>query len=152
MRTQIVGGYPFDFSQVRDAHVFGTMRHWINKQQAVIVSDPERTIIDGLRRPALIGGITEVAKGLWMKHEQLNTERLVEYARRLGVGAVIRRLGYLLELYELTNACTLDTLRNLLTNTYQSLDPLLPAEGRHVSRWRLQLNVAPEELEAVRFS
>lgn len=152
LRTQIVGGYPFDFSQVRDAHVFGTMRHWVNKQQAVIVSDPERTIIDGLRRPALVGGITEAAKGLWMKHEQLNTERLVEYAGRLGVGAVIRRLGYLLELYELANARTLDTLRNLLTNTYQRLDPFLPAEGRHVSRWRLQLNVAPEELDAVRFS
>ena len=151
LRSQTVGGYPFRFIQVRDSHVFGTMKHWVNKQQAVTVSDPERTIVDGLRRPALIGGITEVAKGLWMKHEELNAERLVEYAKRLGVGAVIRRLGYLLELYQLTNARTLDSLRNLLTNTYQSLDPLLPAEGRHVSRWRLQLNVTPEELDAVRF-
>lgn len=151
LRAQSVGGYPFKFIQVRESQIFGTMKHWVNKQQAVIVSDPERTIIDGLRRPALVGGITEVAKGLWMRQEELNAERLVEYARRLGVGAVVRRLGYLLELYELANARTLDSLRGLLTNTYQSLDPLLPADGRHISSWRLQLNVTPEELDAVRF-
>lgn len=151
LRSQTVGGYPFRFVQVRDSHVFGTMKHWVNKHQVVTVSDPERTIIDGLRRTTLVGGITEVAQGLWMKHEDLDVERLVEYAKRLGVGAVIRRLGYLLELYKLTNASTLDSLRNLLTNTYQSLDPMLPAEGPHVSRWRLQLNVTPEELDAVRF-
>lgn len=151
LRSQTVGGFSFRFVQVRDSHLFGTMQHWVNKNQVVIVSDPERTIIDGLRRPTLIGGITEVAKGLWMKHEDLNVERLVEYAKRLGVGAVIRRLGYLLELYKLTNASTLDSLRNLLTNTYQTLDPMLPAEGSYMSRWRLQLNVTPEELDAVRF-
>ena len=151
LRSQTVGGYPFKFIQVRESQIFGTMKHWVNKQQAVIVGDPERTIVDGLRRPALLGGITEVAKGLWMKQEELSAERLVEYAGRLGVGAVIRRLGYLLEFYELANAHTLDSLRGLLTNTYQSLDPLLPAEGRHISSWRLQLNVTPEELDAVRF-
>ena len=86
-----------------------------------------------------------------MKQEELNARRLAEYAGRLGVGAVIRRLGYLLELYQLVDARTLDSLRGLLTNTYQTLDPLLPAEGRHISSWRLQLNVTHEELDAVRF-
>ena len=38
----------------------------------------------------------------------------------------------------------------MLTATYQRLDPLLPAEGTFLSRWRLQLNVTPEELDAVR--
>ena len=38
----------------------------------------------------------------------------------------------------------------MLTATYQRLDPLLPAEGAFLSRWRLQLNVTPEELDTVR--
>ena len=111
----------------------------------------ERTIIDCLRRPIHAGGITEVAKGIWMAREALNVERLVDYARRLGVGAVVRRLGYLLECYSLANPSVLGYLRTMLTQTYQRLDPLLPAEGPHLARWRLQLNVSPEELDVVRY-
>ena len=74
----------------------------------------------------------------------------MDYARRFGVGAVVRRLGYLLEHYGLADALVLEQLRGMLTATYQRLDPLLPAEGAFLSRWRLQLNVAPEELDAVR--
>ncbi|MDE0063533.1 MAG: transcriptional regulator [Gammaproteobacteria bacterium] len=151
LRSQIVGGYPFKFTQLRDSQVFGTMKHWVNKEQCAVVSDLERTVVDGLRHPAFLGGITEVAKGLWMQHEAMNVPRLVEYATRLGVGAVIRRLGYLLDLYRLANNDTLDELRAQLTDTYQRLDPLMPGEGRHLSRWRLQLNVSPEELDAVRY-
>src|SRR3546814_18860591 len=73
------------------------MKHWIDKERFVMISDMERTIIDGLRHPAFAGGITEVAKGLWMKRDVLKVERLMDYARRLGVGAVVRRPGYLLD-------------------------------------------------------
>ena len=117
----------------------------------MVVSDIERTVIDGLRHPAFAGGIAEVAKGLWMKRDSLKSDRLVDYARRLGVGAVVRRLGYLLEHYSLADAAALQPLRGMLTATYQRLDPLLPAEGTFLSSWRLQLNVTPEELDAVRF-
>ena len=44
----------------------------------------------------------------------------------------------------------MEPLRAKLTATYQRLDPLLSAEGPFLSRWRLQLNVTPEELDAVR--
>lgn len=151
VRSQIVGGYHFKFIHVTDAQTFGTMKHWVDKQRSVMISDMERTVIDGLRQPAYVGGITEVGKGMWMKRDTLNVGRMVEYAERLGVGAVVRRLGYLLEFYELTNAETLDYLRAMLTNTYQRLDPVLPAEGKYHSRWRLQLNISTEELDTVRF-
>ena len=150
VRPQTVGGYDFRFIHITTEQEFGVVKHWIDKEHVVMVSDIERTVIDGLRHPAFAGGITEVAKGLWMKREALNVERLIDYAQRLGVGAVVRRLGYLLEHYGLADASSVEPLRRLLTATYQRLDPLLPAEGAFVSRWRLQLNVTPEELEAVR--
>jgi predicted transcriptional regulator of viral defense system len=150
VRPQTVGGYDFRFVQVSPEQVFGVMKHWIDKERCAPISDRERTILDGLRHPAFAGGITEVAKGVWMKRTELNLPRLVDYTRRLGVGAVVRRLGYLLEHYDLADAATLESLRGMLSATYQRLDPLLPAQGPFIARWRVQLNVTPEELNAVR--
>lgn len=152
MRSQTVGGYDFRFAHISPEQNFGTMKHWVNKERHVMVSDMERTIIDCLRHPGMAGGITEVAKGLWMKRDDMKIDRLINYALRLDVGAVIRRLGYLLEYYKIAEGSILDPLRSRLTATYQRLDPILPAEGHFVASWRLQLNVPPEELDAVRFT
>jgi predicted transcriptional regulator of viral defense system len=43
----------------------------------------------------------------------------------------------------------LDRLRAKLTPTYAVLDPLMPAEGPYQARWRLHVNIAPEELQAI---
>lgn len=142
-------GVEFRFIHCRRTHLFGLTEHWVTKQEQVCVSDLERTIIDGLKQPEYCGGVTEVAKGLWIRRQDMNVDRLVRYARRLGVGAVIRRLGFLLETYEIAAASDLERLREVLTATYVRLDPVLPAEGRRLRRWRLQLNIDPEELHAV---
>src|SRR3546814_14874930 len=77
---------------------------------------------------------------------------MIYYALRLGVGAVIRRLGYLLEFYGLADAAALVPLRARLTPTYQRLDPLFPNEGRMLARWRIRLNIEPDELDIIRSS
>ena len=152
LRPQRLHGYEFQFIHVKQANFFGLMNHWITHEEQVRVSDPERTIIDGLNHPQYVGGITEVAKGLWMKRDTLHIPRLVEYAVRLDVGAVIRRLGYLLEFYSLAESPALEPLRAKLTSTYQRLDPLFPAEGRMLARWRIRINLEPDELDAIRSS
>ncbi|HEX5138274.1 MAG TPA: type IV toxin-antitoxin system AbiEi family antitoxin [Planctomycetota bacterium] len=141
-------GVEFRFVRCQRKHLFGLTEHWVTKQEKVRVSDPERTIIDGLKQPEHCGGLTEVAKGLWMRRQDMKVGRLVEYARRISVGAVVRRLGFLLETYEMAGVKDLDRLRKGLTETYVRLDPILPAEGKRLRRWRLQLNVDPEELRA----
>ena len=150
LRSRVLHGTEFRFVVVRPERYFGTTKHWVTKQEAVEVSDLERTVIDGLRQPEYCGGVTEVAKGLWMRRDDISVTRLVDYALRLGIGAVIRRLGYLLELYKLAPENELARLRNELTDTYLLLDPMLPKEGTHLRRWRIQLNVTPQELETVR--
>ncbi|MBI3078653.1 MAG: type IV toxin-antitoxin system AbiEi family antitoxin domain-containing protein [Deltaproteobacteria bacterium] len=142
-------GVQFRFIRCQRRHLFGLTEHWVTKQEKVRVSDLERTIIDGLKQPEHCGGLTEVAKGLWIRRQDMHVDRLVQYARRIGVGAVVRRLGFLLETYEMAAAPDLERLRNALTATYVRLDPVLPAEGKRLRRWRLQLNVEPEELRAV---
>ena len=148
-RPITIQGVPFRFIHCQRRHLFGLTQHWVTKQDQVRVSDPARTIIDGLKQPEHCGGVTEVAKGLWMRRQDLHVDKLLEYAKQLGVGAVTRRLGFLLETYEMAQAPELDRLRSGLTATYVRLDPALPAAGKRLRRWRLQLNVDPEELRAV---
>jgi predicted transcriptional regulator of viral defense system len=148
--NRTVKGTEFRFVLIKPKHFFGTAKHWVTKQESVEVSDLERTVIDGLRRPEYCGGVTEVANGLWMRHADIQPAKLVDYAVRLDVGSVTRRLGYLLELYQIAPEPELARLRRSLSSTYVPLDPILPREGPHVARWRLQVNIPPEELRAVR--
>jgi predicted transcriptional regulator of viral defense system len=152
MRSHTLHGTEFRFIYIQPEHYFGTTKHWVTKQEPVEISDLERTVIDGLRLPEYCGGVPEVAKGLWMRHQDIQLAKLVDYALRLGTGAVIRRLGYLLELYAIAPESELARLRETLTATYVPLDPMLPKEGRHLRRWRLQLNVTSQELETIRTS
>jgi len=149
MRSRTILGTEFRFVRCKPSDVFGTVEHWVEKQEKVVVSDVERTVVDGLKQPEHCGGVTEVAKGLSMRQTDVSAKRLVDYALRLAVGAVIRRLGYLMETYGIGAPEELARLRENLTSTYSLLDPVLPPEGKFLARWRLRLNVSPEEIHAV---
>jgi len=140
----------FRFVLVKRRDFFGNTKHWVTKQESVEISDLERTILDGLRHPEYCGGVTDVAKGLWMRHTDMRVSKLIEYAKRLNVGSIYRRLGYLLELFGIATEAELQSLRNTLTDTYVPLDPSLPNEGSHLAKWRLRLNIPPEEVLAAR--
>jgi predicted transcriptional regulator of viral defense system len=149
MRGRFVLGTQFRFIRCKPEHFFGTMDHWATKQEKITVSDLERTVLDGLRLPEYCGGVTEVAKGLWIRRADMDVSRLVEYALRLKVGAVMRRLGFLMEVYDLGTAADRERLRGHETGTYSLLDPVMPPQGKHTARWHLRLNVDPEEFRAV---
>jgi predicted transcriptional regulator of viral defense system len=152
LRSRTLHGREFHYVFIRPEHYFGTMKHWVTKQESVDISDLERTVIDGLRQPEYCGGITEVAKGLWMRRQDMQAKKLVDYALRISTGAVVRRLGYLLELYAIAAETELSRLRHALSETYVPLDPMLAKEGPHLRRWRLQLNITSQELESIRTS
>jgi len=148
-RSITAQGIEFRFIHSQKKYFFGIIDYWVTKQEKVRVSDLERTIIDGLRQPEYCGGLTEVAKGFWMRHQDVNLNRLISYAIKIDVGAVIRRLGFLLELYKIGTYEDWEILSLHLTETYVRLDPLLPSEGKFLRKWRLQLNISPEELLSV---
>jgi predicted transcriptional regulator of viral defense system len=148
-RPRVVLGTEFRFVRCKPEDVFGTTELWVTKTERVRVSDLERTVIDGLKQPEHCGGFTEVAKGYWMRRDAMSSATLVDYALRLGVGAVIRRLGYLLETLGEAPQSEIDRLRRGLTATYVPLDPVMPAEGPYQARWRLRLNVDADELRAL---
>jgi len=144
-----VHGHEYRFLTLKPADFFGLTQVWVTKQQSVTVSDKERTLLDALRQPQYAGGIPEVAKALWISRDGVKIPRLLDYAQHFSSGALRRRLGFLLELYQMASAAQLEPLRSKLTSTYDRLDPTLPKSGSFHSRWRLQLNVGIDELQAI---
>ena len=146
VRPRSIVGTEFRFVRCKPADLFGVEEIWVDKHEKVQVSDLERTILDGLKQPDYCGGMIEVAKGFWIKREALDVPKLVDYALKLNIGAVIRRLGFLMELYQLPATAEIERLRDKLTATYHRFDPGLTAEGKFFSRWKLQLNISEAEL------
>jgi predicted transcriptional regulator of viral defense system len=101
------------------------------------VSDPHRTVLDMLARPDVGGGIRHVQTCLsaYLASPEGNLTKLVEYGDRLGVGAVFKRLGFLLEGAEGAEAA-LEACRKRLTKGNAKLDPG-QSSRRLITRWRL---------------
>jgi predicted transcriptional regulator of viral defense system len=127
----------FELHTVPSAHFVGLKTVWRGGTR-VQVSDPARTLIDMLAVPALGGGIRHVAEMLTtLLHEHPNDiGKLTHYASSLGVGAVFKRLGYLLQVDHPDRSELIEACRTNLSAGYAKLDPALPAD-RLATAWRV---------------
>ena len=131
-----------------DRFDWGLAKHWIG-ESALMISDPERTILDCVHLARHAGGITEVASALARAWPDLDRERLAGYVDRLGIEAVRRRLGFLLETVPLRGGGDLarEIGRGARYRTPVLLDPSLPASGEVDRRWGVRLNLELAEIE-----
>lgn len=141
-------GAVFHFVYITPSRIWGTTHEWATASERVEVSDLERTMIDCLNNPRLCGGVSEVAKGIYARRADIDHVKLLQYVERFGSSAVAKRLGFLVELYDLSGE-TADRLRRMANPSYVLLDPSLPPAGRHWHRWRLRINVDPEQLKEI---
>lgn len=149
LAARAILGVPYRFIYAPHSALWGHAPVWVTPHDQVIVSDLERTLLDGLARPDLCAGIGQAATALWMRHTDLDWDLLGSYAERLGERAAAQRLGYLLELFDLGSPALLGRLQALRASGYVRLDPLLPDEGPYLARWRLRINLEPTSLEAL---
>jgi len=80
--NQNIAGVEYRFVYANKSAFWGFESFWATDQQQVQVSDLEKTLLDCAARPELCGGL-ELAKGLWIRRNDLNQDRLAAYARRL---------------------------------------------------------------------
>lgn len=146
--SRTIAAVQYRFVYASEHSFWGWEMIWATPQEQVRVSDLEKTSLDSAVRPELCGGLAELAKGLWLRKEDLDEARLVAYVQRLGHRAAARRLGYVLQTYGLGQGETIAALRSLIGPGYELLDPTLPDEGPHDPDWRLRINLDPEELKA----
>jgi predicted transcriptional regulator of viral defense system len=140
-----VGDTHYQFVQVKPARYFGVEKVWINDIR-VAMTDPERTLIDGLTMPRYCGDFAEVLQAFAARLPLLDLDRIIAYALRLDV-ATAKRLGWVLE-YHRINPSRLRQLEKVPIKGYRKLNPTGPAGGPYHQRWMIQENL----LSAERFS
>jgi len=149
-KNREISGAEYRFIYTRQENYWGITKEWVTPQQQVEVSDLERTIVDCLYVPRLCGGISEIAKGIWIVKDKVSYEKLTRYVERFGKKVVAKRLGFVLDIYQLGTVETIKQLQNFIrSESYALLDPLLPDQGKYVTRWRLKVNLEPEELKSI---
>lgn len=135
-----------------DLFEWGRERHWIGSE-TVWVSDAERTLLDGLHLSRHAGGVAELVAVLVRVWSTLDPGRLISHTDRMGIDAVRRRLGYLLEAVGLEDSREIAAQLHLgLSERRRSpviLDPSLPTEGSVDRRWGVRVNLDPDELSSI---
>ncbi len=132
----------FHFVQVRPKRFFGTEKAWIGDTR-VTITDPERTLLDGLAMPRYCGDFAEVLHAFELHGTALNIERITEYALKLDA-ATVKRLGWVLE-YQGFALSELKPLERHPIKGYRRLDPTGPRAGPRNRRWMIQENLFRED-------
>ena len=128
----------FRFITVTKSRMFGVEEITVSGKQ-VKVSDAEKTVADCLDHPEYCGGIDEIGKSIFFEHRELHIGKIIMDAQRMGNKTIIKRLGYLLELFGYHEYDSLfDEIT--LSKGYPKLDPGLPDVGVYDGKWGLRVN------------
>jgi predicted transcriptional regulator of viral defense system len=129
----------FRFITIKKSKIFGLIEVNISNSK-VKISGVEKTIADCLDHPEYCGGVEEIAKALFFEHKELDMKKIIENADDIGNKTIIKRLGYLLDLFKYHEYEHLFKDEKL-TKGYPKLDPKLPKKGTYNDRWKLLINV-----------
>lgn len=136
-------GYPvgetvYQFVQVKPERFFGVGEVWVGEAR-IKITDPERTLLDGLAMPQHCGDFAEVLNAFQVRGTQLDLERIIRYALKRDTAAA-KRLGWILEHQGVEAAC-LEPLLAVPIKGYRVLDPTGPRRGPCNRRWMIQENL-----------
>ena len=128
----------YHFIKIKKDFFFGIKEVWIGQSQ-VHMTDPERTLLDGLMSPQYCGDFQEVLLAFKMRYHEMKVERIIQYALKLDQ-SVVKRLGWVLEQLGV-EASLLKELLHLPIKGYRKLDPSGPLNGPYNKKWMIQENL-----------
>ena len=141
----------FQFIYHNEKHFFGSKKIWVDSFNKVLCSDLEKTIIDCLFKPDYAGGIVEIAKAIYISKDKIKYNQLLDYTKKFNSQAVIKRLGFLLDILDINNE-VVGQLQELKTASYVVLDTEIPKTGKLISKWSIQQNVETETIKSAMYS
>jgi predicted transcriptional regulator of viral defense system len=136
--------WQFEFITVRAKSWFGFQQEWVSQWHRVSITDPERTMLDMFAHPSVFGSIRTGMETLERSIDSLDLDRLIGYALRYKVGALIKRLGWTLEILGAPDSLV-GPLREFPVSNVPPLDPTGPAAGSIVPDWQVRNNLLPVE-------
>jgi len=131
---------------VNKKFVWGIKEDWVTKTEKVRFSDLEKTIIDCLAYPKHCGGITEIAKGIWIVKNKIDYIKLCNYVDKYNKNAVAKRIGYVLEILGIDQPVVKKRLKKYIKDRYDLFDPTLPKRILNKNNWRLIDNVGQKAI------
>lgn len=136
----VVAGVRYLFVVVPRHRFFGVADVWVNERDRVPIFDRERALLDAFHHFHIFGSLSVALEVLEAHLTDIDTRRLVEYAVRLDVGAVIKRVGWALDRLAVPSD-VLAPLRAYPARGDSPLDPGRPARGRHDPAWHVIENL-----------
>jgi predicted transcriptional regulator of viral defense system len=136
----VVAGVRYMFVVVPPRRFFGVADVWVNDRNRVPVFDRERALLDAFHHFHIFGSFSVALEVLEAHLTDIDTRRLVDYAVRLDVGAVIKRVGWALDRLAVPSD-VLAPLRAYPVRGDSPLDPGRPARGRHDPVWHVIENL-----------
>lgn len=104
------------------------------REKYIFIAEPEKAIIDSLYLPEYCP-ITESFEAL--KNKEINIDKLIDYALKMGSHVALKRLGYLLELNGID---IFEKIKQKLNQRYDLLNPALRKSKKNSSKWKLNIN------------
>jgi predicted transcriptional regulator of viral defense system len=138
----------FRFVYVKKQKFFGyTSADLLGVQ--IKIAEKEKALVDSLDKIGYAGGIEEVSEVFKNALGESNIEKLIDYAFKMGSKALIQRLGFLLDLNEVSLPENLE--KQMIEKIKSSRLYLAPPKvwgkkGEFNSRWRLVVNIPLERL------
>ncbi len=136
--SQEIHGILYKFIRIKPERFFGTKSYWVGEAK-VTITDPERTLIDGLVAPKYFGDWAEVYSAFESQFSRLNLDKMIDYSIRLDT-AVVKRLGWILEKLGVENSI-LQRLETVPIRGYRVLDSSGPRKGPCNRKWMIQENL-----------
>jgi predicted transcriptional regulator of viral defense system len=153
-RTSVRIDHPaqFRFVRSRPERFFGS-QEIERRGEKILVSDPEKTVIDCVDRPELSGGLGGVAQIISRAKPRISWRRLSKYLARLDERSLARRVGFLLERVRPGVPPPRDWANRWRARPDEAWAPLGPArtfgrQGPHDRRWHIIQNVPDRVLFA----
>jgi predicted transcriptional regulator of viral defense system len=137
-------GVEVELIHIQPRHFFGHQQIWVSSWHQVAITDPERTVLDLVARPEVFGGLPAAIDILEDTLPRINHTTLVKYGLEYKVGAVIKRLGWILEQLGVPKNKLASLQEYPVQNIYR-LDPASPVGEMNNDRWSVNENLRRED-------
>jgi predicted transcriptional regulator of viral defense system len=135
-------GVRYRFVKIKKDRFFGIVSR-SSEGQEIRITDREKSLVDACDRPDLCGGIVQVAQAL-QAGEPIDWDRIDSYLKKMGSGAIYKRLGYLIETLNISIPHRDDRAQSWRQSMSQGI-ALLDLGGAKIgsvkTRWRVRVNV-----------
>ena len=138
----LVSGLKYRVKSIDPKNIFGVKNVWSSNTQ-IQIADIHRTVIDVLDDPNIGGGgrhALDIVKEYFL-HKEANPEILLEYAEKLGHGAVFKRLGFIAEKLGKFPVTLLEKIHAKTKTGIINFDAGGPNTGPIIRKWGIRINI-----------